>query len=127
MNDGDERLLVKQAKSVDEVTARGDLQARRIFTENNVHFESSLTFALYNRVPAGGANERHVHDNVEKIYYFLQGSGEVDCGPWTKKVAAGDFLFFPAAIEHEIRADSNQDLEFVVCGAKTVVEPRGMA
>mgnify|MGYP001225043063 CR=1 FL=1 len=126
MSDGDERLLVKQATSVDEVTARGDLQARRIFTEDDVPFESSLTFVLYNRVPAGGANEKHVHDDVEKVYYFLLGSGEVDCGPWTKKVAAGDFLFFPAAIEHEIRADAGQDLEFVVCAAKTVSDPRGL-
>ena len=126
MSDSDERVLVKQAKSVDEVSSRGDLQVRRIFTEQNVPFESSLTFVLHNRVPAGGANEKHIHDDIEKVYYFLQGSGEVDCGPWTKKVRAGDFLFFPAAIEHEIRADAGEDLEFVVRAAKTVSEPKGL-
>ena len=107
--------------------ARGDLMARVIFHENDVPFESSFTFALYNRVPAGKSNEKHIHENVEKVYYFVKGSGEVDCGPWTKPVKAGDFLFFPAAIEHEIRADEGEDLEFVVCASKTLSEPRGLA
>ncbi len=98
MSDSTERLLVKAATSVEERVARGDLMARVIF-----------------------------HENVEKVYYFVKGSGEVDCGPWTKPVKAGDFLFFPAAIEHEIRADEGEDLEFVVCASKTLSEPRGLA
>ena len=126
MSDSTERLLVKAANSVEERVARGDLMARVIFHENDVPFESSFTFALYNRVPAGKSNEKHIHENVEKVYYFVKGSGEVDCGPWTKAVKAGDFLFFPAAIEHEIRADDGEDLEFVVCASKTLSEPRGL-
>lgn len=122
----DPQLLVTAADSVEERAARGDLRARVIFNTENAPFESSFQFVLYNRVPAGKANERHVHDDVEKVYYFLQGSGEVDCGPWTRPVQAGDFLFFPAAIEHEIRADPGEDLEFVVCAARTLGTPRGL-
>ena len=81
---------------------------------------------LYNRVPAGGKNERHVHEDVEKVYYFLKGNGEVECGPWKTLVEAGDFLFFPAAIEHEIRSHGPEDLELVVCAARTLTEPRGL-
>ncbi len=120
------RLLVRAAADVEERVSRGDLMVRRIFDASTVPFESSLAFVLYNRVPAGGKNERHVHEDVEKIYYFLKGSGEVQCGPWKKPVKAGDFLFFPAAIEHEIRSDGPEDLEFVVCAARTLGEPRGL-
>lgn len=126
MSDSQTPLVIREAKSVDERVARGDLMVRMVMHEDNVPFESSLTFVLYNRLPAGTANEKHVHDNVEKVYYFLKGSGEVDCGPETRKVKAGEFLFFPAAIEHEIRADAGEDLEFVVCAAKTVTEPKGL-
>lgn len=120
------RLLVKAAAGVEERAARGDLRARMIFNEKDVPFESSFTFVLYNRVPAGGRNERHIHDDVEKVYYFLKGSGVVECGPWSSPVQAGDFLFFPAAIEHEIRSDDAENLEFVVCAARTLQKPRGL-
>lgn len=117
------RLLVKAATEVEERVARGDLRARAIFTEHTAPFESSFTFVLYNRVPAGGQNERHVRDDVEKVYYFVKGSGEVKCDPWSSRVQAGDFLFFPAAIAHEIRCDEGEDLEFVVCAARTLEPP----
>ena len=111
---------------VEERASRGDLMVRRIFDASATPFESSLSFVLYNRLPAGGKNERHLHDDVEKVYYFLKGSGEVECGPWKKAVKAGDFLFFPAAIEHEIRSHGPEDLEFIVCAARTLAEPRGL-
>ncbi len=120
------RLLVQAAADVEQRASRGDLVVRRVFDASTAPFESSLTFVLYNRLPAGGKNERHVHEDVEKIYYFLKGSGEVECGPWKKPVTAGDVLFFPAAIEHEIRSHGREDLEFVVCAARTLAEPRGL-
>jgi len=128
MSDADEvRLLVQAASEVPYAPSRGDLQVRRVFEKDSVPFESSFQFILHNRLPAGGANERHIHPDVEKVYYFLAGSGTVSCGPWEKRVFAGDFLFFPAAIEHEIHADADADLEFIVCAAQTLGEPRGLA
>lgn len=120
------RLVVKAVQSVEEELSRGNLQVRRIFTEETLPFESSLSFVLYNRIPAGGRNEPHTHDDVEKVYHFLRGSGEVRCGPWSSPVSAGDFLFFPAAIEHEIRCGPTEDLEFIVCAARTLAPARGL-
>ncbi|HJM88151.1 MAG TPA: cupin domain-containing protein [Dehalococcoidia bacterium] len=119
------RLLVQRYSDIDEGASRGALKVRRIFDPGAVPFESSLQFILHNRLPAGGKNERHIHEDVEKVYYFLSGSGEVSCGPWTSRVSAGDFVFFPAAIEHEIQADDGEDLAFIVCAAQTSGEPRG--
>jgi mannose-6-phosphate isomerase-like protein (cupin superfamily) len=123
---GEPRLVVTSYRSVEPRSSRGALQVRRIFDDEHMPFESSLEFILHNRIPAGGANERHVHEQTEKVYYFLSGSGTVSCGPWTSPVTAGDFLFFPAAIEHEIHADADADLEFIVCAARTLEEPRGL-
>ena len=122
----EERLIVTNELSVSEIQSRGDLHVRRIFDKGSVNFESGFQFVLRNRLTAGGANERHIHADVEKVYYFLAGSGKVICGPWEKPVGPGDFLFFPAAIEHEIHADEDSDLEFIVCAAQTLGDPIGL-
>jgi mannose-6-phosphate isomerase-like protein (cupin superfamily) len=120
------RLLVRHAADVPERESRGDLRVRQIFQAESAGFESSLSFVLWNRIPAGGANELHVHEDIEKVYYFLAGEGEVACGPWTNPVRAGDFLFFPAAIPHLVRNLGSGDLEFIVCAARTLGTPRGL-
>mgnify|MGYP001480330196 CR=1 FL=1 len=121
------RLLVQHAADMAERQSRGELRVRQIFQAGAAGFESSLSFVLWNRIPAGGANELHVHEDIEKVYYFLQGQGEVACGPWSRNVAAGDFLFFPAAIPHMVRNTGADDLQFVVVAAKTLGTPRGLA
>jgi mannose-6-phosphate isomerase-like protein (cupin superfamily) len=126
MPEPEQRLIVTPYAATDEAPSRGELRVRRVFEAGRTPFESSFQFVLHNRLPAGGANERHIHDDIEKVYYFLSGRGEVKCGPWTERVGPGDFLFFPAAIEHEIHADADADLEFVVCAAKTLEPPRGL-
>jgi mannose-6-phosphate isomerase-like protein (cupin superfamily) len=120
------RLLVQRAADVPEQESRGALRVRRIFEAETAGFESSLSFVLWNRIPAGGANELHVHEDIEKVYYFLAGEGEVACGPWTRTIRGGDFLFFPAAIPHMVRNLGTSDLEFVVCAARTLAPPRGL-
>ena len=127
MTDPDQRLLVVPHAVIEEVASRGDLRSRRIFEAGRTPFESTFQFALYNRLPAGGANDRHLHDDVEKVYYFLSGTGEVSCGPWSERVGPGDFLFFPAAIEHELHADAGSDLEFIVVAAQATATPRGLS
>ncbi len=117
-NVGEQRLVVRAASEVAYAPSRGDLQVRRVFEAGAMPFRSGLQFILHNRLPAGGANERHVHDDVEKVYYFLSGSGTVSCGDDTAPVMAGDFLFFPAQVPHEIHAAPDADLEFVVCAAR---------
>ncbi len=121
----DQRLLVQPAGDIAEFNAH-NVRVRPIFRRDTAGFESSFSFVLYNRLPAGEVNERHMHDDVEKVYYFLKGKAELACGPWTAQAGAGDFVFFPAAIEHQIRSLGPDDLEFVVCAAQTLGPPRGL-
>ena len=121
----DARFVTRAKESVDPVITR-NLAIRRMFSESEGIFESSFQFSLYNKLPVSETNVRHVHDDVEKIYYFITGSAEIDCGPWRKDVQAGDFLFFPAAIPHQIRNTGSVDLEFIVVAAKTLDTAKGM-
>lgn len=121
------RLIVRNADELPERVAHGAVHARSVFTAVAAGFESSLVAVLRNRIPAGAVNERHVHDDVEKVYYFLQGEAEIECGPWQQRASAGDFVFFPAAIHHQIRSLGPDDLEFIVIQAKVLGTPRGLA
>ena len=98
-----------------------------MFTSAEGRFESTFEFVLFNRLPAGETNVRHVHENIEKVYYFLRGNAEIDCGPWRTSASAGEFLFFPADIAHQIRSLGPEDLEFIVCAASTTDAARGMS
>ena len=119
------RFVVKSPGDVPETVGR-NIHARRMFTAAEGRFESSLDFVLLNRLPAGETNVRHVHEDIEKVYYFLKGRAEIDCGPWRTTAEAGQFLFFPADIPHQILSLGPDDLEFIVCAAKTVGEASGM-
>ena len=122
----DARFVVKSTADIPETVGR-NIHARRMFTAAEGRFESSLSFVLFNRLPVGETNVRHIHEDVEKVYYFLRGNAEIDCGPWRASASAGDFLFFPADIAHQIRSLGPEDLEFIVCAASTVGEARGLS
>ncbi len=121
------RLLVTSAADAPERVAHGAVHARAIFSAATATFESSLVAVLRNRIPAGEVNERHIHADVEKVYYILQGEAEIECGPWQQHAGAGDFIFFPAAIEHRIHSIGTEDLEFIVIQSKVAGTPRGLA
>ena len=120
------RFVIRSHDSVDANETR-NLQIRRMFDSSEGLFESSLNFVLYNKLPVGETNVRHVHDDIEKIYYFLSGEAEIDCGPWRKNASAGDFLFFPAAIPHQILNIGSVDLEFIVVASKVSAQAEGMS
>ena len=120
------RFRVRSPQDVEEFHHRNNMNVRRMFSVEDEIFESSLQFMLVNRLPVGEVNTAHTHDDLEKLYYFLTGKGEVNCGPTTTEVSAGDCLFFPAAIEHQIRSLGPDELAFVVCAAKTAGTPKGL-
>ena len=69
-----------------------------------------------------------VPDRVSGASFRLSGgNAEIDCGPWRTSASAGEFLFFPADIAHQIRSLGPEDLEFIVCAASTTGAARGMS
>lgn len=120
-----QRLIVRSRDSVEEMNAH-NVRVRPILAGEAAGFESSFAFVLYNRLPEGEVNEMHVHDDVEKVYYFIEGHAEVICGPWKERASGGDFVFLPAAIPHQVRSLGPGDLAFTVCAARTLAAPRGL-
>ena len=122
----DSRFIIKPKDSIAARVGR-NIHSRRMFTAAEGRFESSFQFVLHNVLPVGETNVRHIHEDVEKVYYFLKGNAEIDCGPWRTTATAGDFLFFPADIAHQIYSQGPEDLEFIVCAAQTTSPATGMA
>ena len=122
----DARFVIKPMSET-PVSVGRNIRARRMFTAAEGRFESSFQFVLYNVLPVGQTNVRHIHEDVEKVYYFLKGNAEIDCGPWRTTATVGDFLFFPADIAHQIYSNGPEDLEFIVCAAQIAGAARGMS
>lgn len=120
-----QRLVIRSADDIEERNVH-NVRIRPIMGGPDAGFESSFAFVLYNRLPVGEVNEMHVHDDVEKVYYIIEGEAEVMCGPWTGSAKAGDFIFLPAAIHHQIRSLGPAELAFTVCAARTLDTPRGL-
>lgn len=107
-------LRVNNWREFPERVARGTLMTRRVFSAGDGNFESAFSFAQYNRLEPGGANETHIHDDIEKVYYVIQGECVVRCGEEEATVKAGDFFFLPVAVEHSLRNTGTVEAQMVV-------------
>jgi mannose-6-phosphate isomerase-like protein (cupin superfamily) len=112
------RLKVRNWRDAEERLARGQLKVRRVFDAAGGGFESSFSFAQYNRLGPGEANESHVHNDIEKVYYVIQGRCLVKCGDEEATVQAGDFFFLPVNIEHSVLNVGTDEAQMVVFAAR---------
>ena len=110
-------MRVKSWRDVEERPARGGLLVRRVFDASEGGFESGFSFAQYNRIPPGEANEPHAHQDIEKVYYVIQGAGLVRCGAEEARVVAGDFFVLPVRIEHSVTNVGADELQMIVFAA----------
>ncbi len=112
---GRRRLLVKSWRDVPERPARGGLKTRRVFDAAQGGFESSFSFAQYNYLAPGEANETHIHHDIEKVYFVIQGKVLVKCGEEEATATEGDFFFLPVAVEHSVTNVGDDELQMLVC------------
>jgi len=111
-------LKVRNWRDVDERSARGALKVRRVFDAAEGGFQSSFSFAQFNYIPPGGANETHNHDEIEKVYFVLQGEALVACGSEQARVNPGDFFFLPVKVEHSVANVGAKELQMIVFAAR---------
>ena len=113
------KLRVRSWRDVAERPARGGLKTRRVFDAAEGGFESCVSFAQYNYLPPGEANEAHVHNDIEKVYFVLQGECLVKCGDDEARVTTGDFFFLPARVEHSVLNVGTDEVQMIVVAART--------
>jgi quercetin dioxygenase-like cupin family protein len=65
-------------------------------------------------VAPGQAQRPHVHDDQDKIYYVVSGSGRFSLGPDSERLETGDALVAPAGAEHGLVNDGNEPLLVLV-------------
>ena len=55
----------------------------------------------------GKTSDHHKHECLEQVYYILSGKGEIRCGDIRYPVQAGDAVYLPSGIPHQMFNDMN--------------------
>jgi mannose-6-phosphate isomerase-like protein (cupin superfamily) len=65
--------------------------------------QGKFLFAGLNSFEPGQEHAPHAHQDQDKLYVVLEGSGMVQVGDHTEHLSAGDAAFAPSGIVHSIR------------------------
>lgn len=79
------------------------------------------------RYPIGARVDAHSHATAEHVYYFLGGSGLLDCDEATHIIERGWVAFIPPGVVHSVRNTGSETLVFVVATSPPDDIPRGGA
>jgi quercetin dioxygenase-like cupin family protein len=72
--------------------------------------EGEYLFAGLNSFEPGQEHAPHTHAGQDKLYFVLEGSGEVRIGEQIEVLSAGDSAFAPSGVVHSIRNPGPQRL-----------------
>jgi mannose-6-phosphate isomerase-like protein (cupin superfamily) len=87
--------------------------ARMIMTSQ---FLQSMEFFAYAMLPAGNVIEEHV-DEVEEIYFILNGGGVMKVGDEEREVKEGDAIWIPAGDPHLLKNTKEEMAVILVVAA----------
>lgn len=90
--------------------------ARMIMTSQ---FLQSMEFLAYAMLPSGQAIEEHV-DEVEEIYFILNGGGTMKVGDEEREVKEGDSIWLPAGEPHGLKNTKETMMVILVVAAYPV-------
>jgi len=85
--------------------ARDNEQFRRVLT-TGPHAQLVVM-----SIPAGGEIGEEVHDDVDQVLSFVDGSGEAVLDDVPAQVGGGDLVFVPAGTKHNVRNVGAGDLK----------------
>ncbi len=100
-----------------EPTRHGALK-RVLLRHEDVH--SPLMFLNEVYVAPGERVERHQHEDMEEIFYFLEGEGRMQLEEEVQSVRAGDRVIVPMHIPHIVENTSTSELRFICFGVKAL-------
>ena len=67
-------------------------------------------------IEQGAGSRSHAHPDLEQASYVLEGEARVQVGDETHHVKAGDLLYFPAGVFHDIEVTSPSIRLLVIYG-----------
>ncbi len=100
-----------------EPTRHGALK-RVLLRHDDVH--SPLMFLNEVYVAPGERVERHQHEDMEEVFYFLAGEGRMQLLEDSQSVKARDCVVVPMRIAHLVENTGPVELQFVCFGVKAL-------
>jgi len=100
-----------------EPTRNGALK-RVLIRHEDVH--SPLMFLNEVYVAPGERVERHQHEDMEEVFYFLEGEGTMQLAEEVQAVSPGDRVIVPIRVPHIVENTGSQELRFVCFGVKAL-------
>lgn len=62
-----------------------------------------FVYAGLNAFEPGQEHKAHAHEGQDKLYFVLEGAGEVSVGDETELLTAGDLALAPAGVMHSVK------------------------
>jgi mannose-6-phosphate isomerase-like protein (cupin superfamily) len=100
-----------------EPTRHGALK-RVLLRHEDVH--SPLMFLNEVYVAPGERVERHQHEDMEEVFYFLAGEGSMQVEEEIQSVQAGDRVIVPMQVPHVVENTGLSELRFICFGVKAL-------
>jgi mannose-6-phosphate isomerase-like protein (cupin superfamily) len=100
-----------------EPTRNGALK-RVLIRHEDVH--SPLMFFNEVYVAPGERVDRHQHEDMEEVFYFLEGEGTMQLAEEMQTVSAGDRVIVPMRVSHVVENTGTQEMRFVCFGVKAL-------
>ena len=68
------------------------------------------------KIPPKTTHVAHSHSTMDEIFYFTEGSGEIEVNGEKEKIVSGDRIIVPAGQIHQIRNTEKVELKFMGLG-----------
>jgi len=78
--------------------------------------KSGLMMFQLCKIPPKTTHVAHSHETMDEIFYFTDGSGEIEINEEIEKVKTGDRIIVPAGHIHQIRNFGETELKFIGLG-----------
>ena len=87
-----------------------------LIRHEEVDSKSKLMMFQLCKIPPKTTHVAHSHPTMDEIFYFTEGSGEIDIDGEKEKIKSGDRIIVPAGRKHQIRNTSETELKFIGLG-----------
>ncbi|WP_028608425.1 cupin domain-containing protein [Paenibacillus harenae] len=69
---------------------------------------------IHERMPAGTAEARHYHETAKQFFFLLSGTAVMEADGEQITLLAHEGISIPPRMPHQIKNESNEDVEFLV-------------
>lgn len=76
------------------------------------------------KVRKGSRTPRHIHKDLEQVYYILKGKALLEIGRQKEVVTKGMMAYIPRNAQHRITAVESLEYIYISCWFKKVAPPR---